>query len=290
MYRAKATSATHCVYAPHDDNHTPERLALAGDLRRGIDSDELVLFYQPKVALEDDRIVGVEALVRWEHPRLGLLGPGAFIGLAEDTGLIKTLTLWVIDEALRQCAAWRAHETDLAVAVNVSMRSLLDRQFPEQVALRLRDTGIDPSRLILEITESTIMADPDAVLSVLNQLGDMGITLAIDDFGTGYSSLAYLRELPVDQLKVDRSFVTPLLRSRNDEVIVRATVELGHNLGLHVVAEGVEDGETLAELRRLGCDQAQGFHVSRPLPANELSGWLAGRRATRPAAEPVYTT
>jgi diguanylate cyclase (GGDEF)-like protein len=281
MYRAKDTNVRYGVYAPEHDDHSPERLPLVADLRRGIDNGELVLHYQPKVELHDRRVVGVEALVRWRHPTQGLLAPTAFIEIAEHAGLIKALTLRVLHDALGQCASWAADGIELGVAVNVSVRSLLDPRFPEQVAARLRETGVEPSRLTLELTESTLMADPDTAMAVLNRLGAMGVSLAIDDFGTGYSSLAYLKQLSVDELKIDRSFVMHLTQSRNDEVIVRSTVELAHNLDLRVVAEGVEDEDTLAQLRRFGCDQAQGFHLSRPLPAEQVPLWLTGSVAGR---------
>jgi diguanylate cyclase (GGDEF)-like protein len=287
MYRAKDTHARHCFYAPEDDDHSPARLALVADLRRAIDNGELVLHYQPKLGLEDHRVVGVEALVRWRHPTRGLLAPGSFIEIAEHAGLIKPLTLRVMHDALAQCAAWSADGIELAVAVNVSVRSLLDPRFPEQVGLALREAGVEPSRLTLELTESTIMADPDAAMVVLNRISAMGVSLAIDDFGTGYSSLAYLKQLSVDELKIDRSFVMHLRQSRNDEVIVRSTIELAHNLDLRVVAEGVEDEDTLTDLRRFGCDQAQGFHLSRPLAADQVPEWLAGRVVAGPASRLV---
>jgi diguanylate cyclase (GGDEF)-like protein len=282
MYSAKGDNVALRHYDATRDQHSPERLGLVSDLRRGIERSELVLHYQPKLDLRTGETAGVEALVRWEHPTLGLLQPHAFVDLAERTGLIKSLTLKVIDTALAQAAAWQAAGTPLTVAVNVPVRSLLDPAFPGQVAERLTRSGLAPSSIAIEITESTMMVDPDAALAVLSQLGAMGVKMAVDDFGTGYSSLAYLKRLPVSELKIDRAFVMNLLDSRNDEVIVRSTIELGHNLGLRVVAEGVEDEESLQELRRLGCDEAQGYHLSRPVPADKLDRWLARRQTPTP--------
>jgi diguanylate cyclase (GGDEF)-like protein len=282
MYSAKADNVPLRFYSSDRDEHSPERLGLVADLRRGIERRELVLHYQPKLDLRTGETAGVEGLVRWVHPSLGLLQPHAFIDLAERTGLIKSLTLAVIDLAVEQAARWQAAGTPLTVAVNVPVRSLLDPAFPGQVAERLAREALPPSSIAIEITESTMLADPDAALAVLSALGAMGVKMAIDDFGTGYSSLAYLKRLPVSELKIDRTFVCNLVDGRNDEVIVRSTIELGHNLGLRVVAEGVEDEETLDELRRLGCDEAQGYHLSRPVPAGELERWLARRRPPAP--------
>ena len=282
MYSAKADNVPLRFYSSDRDEHSPERLGLVADLRRGIERRELVLHYQPKLDLRTGETAGVEGLVRWVHPSLGLLQPHAFIDLAERTGLIKSLTLAVIDLAVEQAARWQAAGTPLTVAVNVPVRSLLDPAFPGQVAERLAREALPPSSIAIEITESTMLADPDAALAVLSALGAMGVKMAIDDFGTGYSSLAYLKRLPVSELKIDRTFVCNLVDGRNDEVIVRSTIELGHNLGLRVVAEGVEDEETLHELRRLGCDEAQGYHLSRPVPAAELERWLARRRPPAP--------
>ncbi len=289
MYSAKGDNVPLRFYSADRDDHSPERLGLVSDLRRGLERSELVLHYQPKLDLRTGETAGVEGLVRWEHPTLGLLQPHAFIDLAERTGLIKSLTLRVIDIAVEQAARWQAAGTPLTVAVNVPVRSLLDPAFPRQVADRLDAAGVPPSSIAIEITESTMMADPDAALVVLSQLGAMGVTMSVDDFGTGYSSLAYLRRLPVGELKIDRTFVMNLLDSRNDEVIVRSTIELGHNLGLRVVAEGVEDEASLRELRRLGCDEAQGYHLSRPVPAPELERWVKRRQHAAPVLRLLET-
>jgi diguanylate cyclase len=274
MYAAKQAHAGFVVYDPAVDQHSPKRLALLGGLRRALERDELVLHYQPKADLHTGKVLGAEALVRWHHPAHGLLGPGEFIPLAERTGLIHPLTRWVLDAALRQAAAWRRAGHQLSVAVNVSTRSLLDREFPDQVADRLTAWEVPATSLVLEVTESAVMADPVLALEILGRLHALGVGLALCDFGTGYSSMAYLKALPVDELKVDRSFVGQMATSTSDAVIVRSTIDLGHNLGLHVVAEGVENQATWEELAALGCDTAQGYHLGRPMPADELEQWL----------------
>jgi diguanylate cyclase len=274
MYAAKQTHAGFVVYDPAVDQHSPRRLALLGGLRRAVERDELVLHYQPKADLHTGQVLGAEALVRWQHPAHGLLGPGEFVPLAERTGLIHPLTRWVLDAALRQAAAWRQAGHHLSISVNVSTRSLLDREFPDQVADRLTAWQVPATSLVLEVTESAVMADPALALEILGRLHALGVGLALDDFGTGYSSMAYLKALPVDELKVDRSFVGQMATSTSDAVIVRSTIDLGHNLGLHVVAEGVENQATWEELAALGCDTAQGYHLGRPMPADELEQWL----------------
>jgi diguanylate cyclase (GGDEF)-like protein len=282
MYHAKEHHVGMHVFTSDDDHLHPDRLGLAGELRGGIRAGELVVHYQPKLDVDHDRVDSLEALVRWQHPRLGLLQPDAFIELAEHTGTIGSLTSGVIEQALTDCARWRAAGFELTVAVNVSMRSLREQSFCLEVAELIHRTGARAEWLVLEITESTIMADPDAVMTVLHSLEKMGVSLSIDDFGTGYCSLSYLRQLPVSELKIDRSFMVNLVddRSDNSAVIVRSTVNLAHNLGLRVVAEGVENRATLDSLRRLGCDEIQGYYLCRPLPAQELTVWLAERPAS----------
>jgi diguanylate cyclase len=274
MYAAKAAHAGFMVYDPAVDQHSPRRLALLGGLRRALERDELVLHYQPKADLQSGQILGVEALVRWQHPDHGLLAPEEFIPLAERTGLIHPLTRWVLDAALRQAAQWQQAGHRLSVAVNVSTRCLLDPGFPDEVAERLHAWQVPAGSLMLEVTESAVMADPARALDVLGRLHAMGVKLAVDDFGTGYSSMAYLKALPVDELKVDRSFVGQMADSSSDAVIVRSTIDLGHNLGLRVVAEGVETQAAWQELEALGCDTAQGFYLGRPMPASDLERWL----------------
>jgi EAL domain-containing protein (putative c-di-GMP-specific phosphodiesterase class I) len=216
--------------------------------------------------------------VRWEHPERGLVMPDDFIPLVQQTGLIKPLTRYVIDAALRQARAWSADGWDLSIAVNLSTRNLLDVEFPDQVAELLRRHGVDRGRLELEITESTMLEDPPRTRVILERLSEMGIRLSIDDFGTGYSSLAYLKRLPVDEIKIDRSFVMNMVEDEDDATIVRSTIDLGRNLGLEVVAEGVESGPIWDRLSDLGCTVAQGYFLSRPLPADQLTPWLEQRR------------
>jgi diguanylate cyclase (GGDEF)-like protein len=282
MYVAKAAHAGTAVYDPEQDTNDAARLALAGELRRAIETDELVVFFQPKAELETGRITGVEALVRWEHPERGLIAPDQFVPIAERTGLIKPLSRYVLAESLEQCAAWDAAGFELHVAVNLTIPDLLDLELPDRIAALLDRTGVPPERLELEITESTILADPFRVRHVLDRLNEMGLRLAIDDFGTGYSSLAYLKRLPVQTIKIDRSFVMDMLENDSDAAIVRSTVDLARNLGLRVVAEGVETQEMWDALREQGCTLAQGYLISKPAPAEELAGLLEKRAARRP--------
>ena len=275
MYWAKAGGTGFEVYSPQQDQHSPERLALVGELRRALQGDdEIVLVYQPKVDLTTGRTLGVEALVRWRHPQHGFLPPSEFIPIAERTGLIRPLTTYVLEGALREARGWREGGLDLTVAVNLSGRNLLDADLPDAVAGVLARYGVEPDRLEFEITESTIMADPVRATEILDRLSAMGIRLAIDDFGTGYSSLSQLKRLPVHEIKIDRSFVGGMNADKDDAIIVQSTIDLGRNLGLVTVAEGVEDQETLTELRRLGCDSAQGFFMSRPVSPGDLAAWM----------------
>jgi len=274
MYHAKDTHKPYTRYAEEHDHHSPARLALMADLRGAIDAGQMVLWYQPALDLATGTVSAVEALVRWDHPELGLLPPSAFIDMAERTSLIKPLTTKVLGEAMRQAAEWEAQGMPLVVAVNVSMRSLVDREFPQHVRELLSEHGIDARLIKLEITESAIMADPEVVGGVLAELDAIGVRLSIDDFGTGYSSLAYLKDLPVHEVKIDRSFISGMAEGTRDAVIVHSTIDLGHRLGLQVVAEGVEEVATLESLAELGCDLAQGYGISRPLPAPRLWEWL----------------
>ncbi len=284
MYTAKEENSSYAFYDAETVDYDPARLTLVGELRRALDQRELVLYYQPKAALSDGNVSSVEALLRWIHPVRGLVPPDDFIPLAQQTGLMKPLTLYVLDEALAQCRAWEETGIRLSVAVNLSTRNLLDVDFPDDVTRLLTKWGVDPALLELEITESTMLADPVRTKVVLDRLAGLGVRLSIDDFGTGYSSLAYLKRLPVNELKIDRSFVMNMSRDEDDAVIVRSTIDLGRNLGLEVVAEGVEDEETWRKLGSLGCHVAQGYYLSRPVPAEELTAWLRGRRAGEDAA------
>jgi diguanylate cyclase (GGDEF)-like protein len=286
MYQAKRGEQGHAVYVAEDDDSSPERLALIADLRRGIAAGELELHYQPKVNCADREVHSVEALVRWRHPRHGMVPPDRFIGLAEQTGLIRDLTEWVLGEALHQCAAWDARGISVDVAVNVSARNLRDATLPDLVGGLLSREGLAPTRLIVEITENALMIEPRAAHETMARLREMGVRIAIDDFGTGYASLSYLQRLPAHELKIDRSFVKGLAADHADAAIVRSTISLGHDLGLSVVAEGVEDSETLDLLSRAGCDVAQGYVLTRPVPPAELVDWLlhspwASRRDVR---------
>ncbi len=275
MYLAKEAHSSYQFYDPEQDLYSRGRLALVGQLRRAVGRGELVVHYQPKAEAPTGRIAGLEALVRWSHPERGLLGPDQFIPLAEQTGLIRPIARFVLDTALAQLAAWRVEHPDLTMAVNVSARNLLDPQLPDDVAVALDRHGLEPQALVLELTEGTIMADPNRALAVLDRLSEMGVRLAIDDFGVGYSSLGYLKRLPVDEIKIDKSFVLGMTHDEGDAVIVRSTIDLGRNLGLGVVAEGVENDEAWAQLALLGCDRVQGYGLSRPLPAETLTRWLA---------------
>jgi diguanylate cyclase (GGDEF)-like protein len=274
MYLAKAGNTTHAIYDPREDEYDPTRLTLVGELRRAIEGAELTVYYQPKADLRTGEVKGTEALVRWEHPERGLLMPDEFIPLAQHTGLIRPLTLSVIDTAMAQARTWRNQGLNLSVAVNLATRNLLDAGLPDDVQELLEKWELDPGMVEFEITESTIMADPFRALAVLKRLHEMGTKLSIDDFGTGYSSLAYLKRLPVDAVKIDKSFVMSMVTDENDATIVRSTIDLARNLGLAVVAEGVEDEAIWNTLAGLGCDFAQGHYLSRPLPAPELVAWL----------------
>jgi diguanylate cyclase (GGDEF)-like protein/PAS domain S-box-containing protein len=281
MYQAKEENAGFAFYdETSSGTHDPGRLTLVGELRRALEQRELTLYYQPKAVLADGDVRSVEALLRWNHPVRGLVPPDDFIPLAQQTGLIKPLTLYVVDEALRQCRAWLDDGLRLSIAVNLSTRNLLDIQFPTEVQGLLERWEVDPSLLELEITESTMLADPVRCKQILERLSDMGIRLSIDDFGTGYSSLAYLKGLPVDEIKIDRSFVMGMDSSEDDATIVRSTIDLGRNLGLEVVAEGVETEAVWDTLSSLGCTVAQGYYLSRPVPPADLRAWLETRRAS----------
>ncbi len=278
MYAAKRTHSGFIVYDPDQDEHSLESLSLVNDLRTAIEQDQLVLYYQPVIDLRTHTVSGVEALIRWQHPRHGLLQPDDFIPLAERTGLIRPLTAWVLDSAAAQTQQWAQQGIELRVAVNLSAHNLHDANFQDQfIKLIDKDRPALP-RLRLEITESTIMSGSQRVLETMNQLSARGVRISIDDFGTGYSSLMYLKRLPVDELKIDRSFVTHMVVDENDTVIVRSTIDMAHNMGLKVVAEGVEDEATYQLLTRLHCDLVQGFHISHPLSAAELMKWMQRSR------------
>jgi predicted signal transduction protein with EAL and GGDEF domain len=274
MYACKEANGRYSMYASDQDRYTPDRLALVRELRQAIDNDQLVLHYQPKVGIKNGKIDGVEALVRWQHPERGFVQPDQFISLAEHTGLIKPLTIWVLTSALGQCRLWHEAGYDIQMSVNLSARNLHDFTLVETITTLLELYKVEPAWLEVEITESALMEDPMRAMENLTALHEMGVGVSIDDFGTGYSSLSYLKRLPVDQIKIDRSFVMEMRTSDDDTFIVRTIVDLGDNLGLKVVAEGIENQETLDELEAIGCDFAQGYFMSRPLPADDLSRWL----------------
>lgn len=270
MYSAKNINCLYTVYDFTNDPHSTGRLALTEDLRRAIENQNLEVYYQSKINIKANKVVSAEALLRWNHPERGYIPPDEFIPLAEQTGLIKPLTEWVIEQALSQGAAWKKEGIHLSMAVNISPCCLHDVQLPELVRAMIRKYNITPSDCILELTESAIMTNPMRAREVLTEIDAMGVIISIDDFGTGYSSLAYLKQLPVDELKIDRSFIKEMTKDGNDYAIVQATVSMAHNLGLKVVAEGVEDEETWDLLENLGCDVAQGFYKGKPMPAKEF--------------------
>jgi diguanylate cyclase (GGDEF)-like protein len=277
MYRAKDAGTGIETYDPDSDPYSPERLKLLGELRQAIDNDELVLHFQPQVALSSRQVIGVEALVRWQHPERGLLGPADFLGVAERTGLIIEVTRWVLDTAIRQCSSWHERGNDLPVAINLAAANIIDVTLPDAVEQTLRRWDVPGELLECEISEDTVMGDPRRATEVLERLRALGVRLSLDDFGTGHSSLSYLKRLPLDEVKIDRSFVTGMAVDPSDAAIVRSTIDLARHLGLDVVAEGVESEEVLDVLGSLDCDVAQGFLFSRPLPAEQLDGWLAAR-------------
>ena len=270
LHKAIDSSIDFAIYDASFDKSSAERLDLANDLRNAIRNDELDLYYQPKLGLKSETIIGVEALSRWTHPRHGFIPPDIFIEIAEHTGLIKQLTEWVLATAIKQCAQWNRQGIRLNIAINLSARNLHDENLAAQIELLLKNYQIDPAQISLEITETAMMADPEHAKSLLKQLDKLGIRIAIDDFGTGYSSLGYLKQLPVDELKIDKSFVLNMIEDEDDASIVRATVGLAHDLGLEVVAEGIENQESLNQLRALGCEYAQGYHIGKPMPEDKL--------------------
>ena len=274
MYSAKNSGGGYVIYNPNVEREVQRDPAFKQELRDGIERGEMVLYYQPLISLVTTRCVGAEALLRWNHPTRGQLAPDDFIPLAEGSGLIRPLTAWVLRMALQQCAAWQTRGLNLRVSINLSTRNLLDPNFASQVAELLAVTGAPPESLVFELTESTVMADPLRSMEMLSKFTSLGICVAMDDFGTGYSSLSYLKRLPVHELKIDKSFIKDLSLDSVDTIIVRSTVELGHSLGLTVVAEGVEDGQTLSMLTGMGCDTAQGFYMCDPLPIEDLEVWL----------------
>jgi diguanylate cyclase (GGDEF)-like protein len=279
LYRAKAGRIGAARYDPRHDHFDVTKLALVSELRRAVEADELVLHYQPKVNLGTGQVCSVEALVRWQHPQRGLLAPEKFLAVAEQTGLIEPLTRWVLTTALRRLGAG-SDDAELSVAVNVSARNLAQPDFADMVLTALSGAGVAAERLTLEITETALLADPETAAALLTRVSAAGVRVSIDDFGQGQTSLGYLAQLPVHELKIDQKFVTGLPGNTAHAAIVRSMIDLGHNLGLRVVAEGIEDAATLALVTEFGCDVAQGYLLARPMPAGDLPGWLAAHRTT----------
>jgi len=278
MYAAKQRRSGFSIYDSSHDPHSLQALSLMNDLRQAVANDELVLCYQPVIDLSNGHINGVEALARWQHPKYGMLYPDDFIPMAEQTGLIRPLTMWVLENAARQSQQWQGQGLELRIAVNLSAHNLHDTNFPEKFLEVLEKEELGLPSLRLEITETAIMSGSAQAQEVLNKLSARGVRISIDDFGTGYSSLTYLKQLPVDEIKIDKSFVTHMAVDENDIVIVRSTIDLAHNMGMKVVAEGVEDEATYDLLTRLHCDAIQGYYVTEPLIADELVAWMAESR------------
>jgi diguanylate cyclase (GGDEF)-like protein len=274
MYQAKEDRTGVELYRPERDIHTPDRLDLLGSVRRAVENGELEMYYQPTVSFETGRPVGMEALIRWNHPVRGLVYPDAFLDLVEQSGMMRALTHLALAGSLAQAAVWWRSGIELPVAVNVSVRDLSDTSFADVVADLLRSNDLPARALRLEVTEHVLMADPARMTQALESMGRLGVDLSLDDFGTGYSSLVHLKRLPVSELKVDRSFVSRMTSDADDAVIVRSIVDLAHSLGLRVVAEGVETVDTWRALEALGCDLAQGYLISRPVCAAEATHWL----------------
>jgi len=289
MYVAKDHNLGVCAYDPAIDGYSPAKLVLLGDLRRALDSDQLVVHYQPKINISSGDVVGAEALIRWQHPQHGLLSPDAFIPLAEHTGLIGPLTRHVLDTALAQAAIWARAGWALPIAVNLSARNLADHHLPAQVAELLAAHQVPAELLQLEVTETAVIADPTRAQHVLQQLSDLGIGISLDDFGAGYTSLGQLKTLPISELKIDRSFVTTMTEDRSNTLIVRSVIDLGHDLGLTIVAEGVENQHTLTALAAYGCDIAQGYHHARPLNAANFTTWYTNHRTPQPTTTTPHT-
>jgi diguanylate cyclase (GGDEF)-like protein len=274
MYAAKRDNSGFAIYDPRYEDQSGQHLSLMAELRQAVEQNQLVLFYQPKIGLASGSVRHVEALLRWKHPQRGFIAPDEFIPFAERTGYIKAITQWVIENAILQGSKWQASGLEMHISINVSARDLVNPELPRLFDELVKTRPGALQWLSLEITESTIMADPAHAQSTLEYLRRLGLQLSVDDFGTGYSSLAYLKKLPVDELKIDKSFVVDMMTNKDDAAIVRSTIDLGHNMGLRVVAEGVEDAATCEALKRMGCDFAQGYYFSRSLAPEDFEVWL----------------
>ena len=279
LFMAAKSHEGYVVYSPVFDDHSPRRLTLMSELRQAIEKEQLHIYYQPKISLLTGKLYGAEALVRWNHPRHGFISPEEFIPMAERTRMIKHLTGWALKKTFEQCAEWRKQGLELIVSVNLSARDLHDPELPDIVAGIAASMRLQPSWMMLEITESSIMSDPERSLDIILRLHEMGYKLSIDDFGTGYSSLAYLKKMPLTELKIDKSFVMDMLQSDNDAVIVKATINLAHNLGLQVTAEGVESQQAMSMLQTYACDIAQGYFFSKPVDLQDFNRWVSSYTA-----------
>jgi diguanylate cyclase (GGDEF)-like protein len=284
MYTAKEAQAEYKLYSVEQNRHSLRRLSVLSDFRNALEDRNLVVYYQPIMALADRSIRGAEALVRWQHPERGLLMPGDFVSTVEQTDLIGPLSRYLLERSIAGCAGWRRQGHHISVAVNLSARNLLDRSLPDDIARMLDAAAVPADALSLEITERMIMADPERAIANILQMSSLGMRLSVDDFGTGYFSLANLRRLPINDLKIDSSFVVPMLYSESDLIIVRSTINLGYDLGLRITAEGVEDAATLERLSLLGCDLAQGFHIGAPMDGAAFEAWLSQSLAGGAAA------
>ena len=278
LFMAAQSHEGYTTYASSYDDHSPRRLTLMSELRQAIEKEQLHIYYQPKVSVKTGQVYGAEALVRWQHPKHGFISPDEFIPMAERTRVIKHLTSWVLKQSFRHCAEWRKLGWELIISLNLSAKDLHDPELPDVMAGVAAAANIKPGWMMLEITESSIMTDPERAMEVIQRLHEMGYKLSIDDFGTGYSSLAYLKRMPLTELKIDKSFVADLLNSENDALIVKATINLAHNLGLQVTAEGVETQDVMDTLSGYHCDLAQGYLFSKPIPFDAFSAWLQSHR------------
>ncbi|MHB8234912.1 MAG: putative bifunctional diguanylate cyclase/phosphodiesterase, partial [Solirubrobacteraceae bacterium] len=287
LSRARATRSRMEAYSKRLDSFDPARLLLLGQVRKALDRDEFELHYQPKIDLTSGRVTGVEALLRWRHPEHGLLMPMTFIPLVEQTALVDPITERVVERALEQMVSWREEGIEIDMSVNLSARNLLDPALPDQVLSLLRHHSVSPARLTMEVTESAAMADPARAIEVLRELRDRGVGVSVDDFGTGNASLAYLAQLPANELKIDKAFITNLCEDPRAEAIARSTIDLARHLGLHVVAEGIETQAVLEHLIELGCDTGQGYLISRPLTGPDLTAWLMVNAAPPLVPEPA---
>jgi diguanylate cyclase len=275
LHVAQKSEKGYALYEPSQDKHTPLRLTLISELRHAIERDSLELYYQPQVSIKTGEVCGVEALLRWNHPQHGFVPPDEFVPMAERNRMINPLTQWVLRRAFRDCAAWHKQGLPIKVSVNLSARDLLNPEMPDLISGVAVSAGIKSEWIVLEITESSVMTEPESALGIIKRLHEMGYQFSIDDFGTGYSSLAYLKKLPLTEIKIDKAFVMDILTSENDAAIVKATINLGHNLGLMVTAEGVESKEIMSRLTEYGCDVAQGYFLSRPVTVENFNRWVA---------------